>query len=104
MLIGVGFGFSIPTIIGSATHDLPADLSATGSAVVNSGRHISGVFGASLLVVILGKADVTEDPTRFYDLWRVAAALCAERPPDAERILNHVRRLRRPVQQTEGAR
>ena len=76
MLIGAGFGFAIPTIIGSATHDLPKELSATGSAVVNSGRQIGGVFGASLLVVILGHAEVTGDPTRFYDLWWVAAALC----------------------------
>jgi hypothetical protein len=48
-----------------------------GSAVVNSGRQIGGVFGASILVVILGKAEVTGDPSRFYDLWWVAAALCA---------------------------
>lgn len=77
ILIGFGFGFSIPTIIGSATHDLPPELSATGSAVVNSGRQIGGVFGASILVVILGKSEVTGDPSRFYDLWWVAAALCA---------------------------
>ena len=41
-LIGIGFGFSLPTIIGSATTDLPAKLSATGSAVVNSGRQVGG--------------------------------------------------------------
>ena len=77
ILIGIGFGFSMPTIIGSATVDLPPKMSATGSAVVNSGRQIGGVFGASILVVILGKAEVTGDPSRFYDLWWVAAALCA---------------------------
>ena len=77
IVIGIGFGFTIPTIIGSATHDLPPELSATGSAVVNSGRQVGGVFGASILVVILGNAEVTGDPNRFYDLWWVAAALCA---------------------------
>jgi len=77
ILIGIGFGFTMPTIIGSATVDLPPKMSATGSAVVNSGRQIGGVFGASILVVILGKAEVTGDPSRFYDLWWVAAALCA---------------------------
>jgi EmrB/QacA subfamily drug resistance transporter len=76
-LIGIGFGLSLPTIIGSATHDLPAKLSATGSAVVNSGRQIGGVFGTAILVVILGKAATTGDPTQYYDLWWVAAATCA---------------------------
>jgi EmrB/QacA subfamily drug resistance transporter len=76
-LIGFGFGFSIPTIIGSATHDLPAKLSATGSAVVNSGRQIGGVFGTAILVVVLGKAAVTGDVTQYYHLWWVAAAACA---------------------------
>jgi len=77
IVIGIGFGFSMPTIIGSAAHDLPPALSATGSAVVNSGRQVGGVFGASLLVVILGQAEVTGDPSRFYDLWWVATGLCA---------------------------
>ncbi len=77
LLIGIGFGFTIPTIIGSATVDLPPELSATGSAVINSGRQIGGVFGASILVVVLGKAEVTGDPSRFYVLWWIAAALCA---------------------------
>ena len=76
-MIGTGFGFSLPTIIGSATTDLPAKLSATGSAVVNSGRQIGGVFGTAILVVILGKAATTGDPTQYYHLLWVAAATCA---------------------------
>jgi MFS family permease len=76
-VIGFGLGFTVPTIIGSATVDLPPEQSATGSAVVNSGRQFGGVFGASILVVVLGKAEVTGDPSRFYELWWVAVALCA---------------------------
>ena len=76
-VIGIGLGLSLPTVIGSATHDLPAKLSATGSAVVNSGRQIGGVFGTALLVLILGNAAVTGDPTQYYHLWWVAAATCA---------------------------
>ena len=64
-VIGIGFGLSLPTIIGSATTDLPAKLSATGSAVVNSGRQVGGVFGTAILVVILGKAATTGDPTQL---------------------------------------
>ena len=77
LLIGVGFGFSMPTIIGSATHDLPAKSSATGSAVINSGRQVGGVFGTAILFVILGNAATTGDPTRYYHLWWVAVAACA---------------------------
>ena len=66
----------MPTIIGSATHDLPARLSATGSAVINSSRQIGGVFGAAIVVVVLGKAAVTGDSTQYYHLWWVAAAAC----------------------------
>jgi EmrB/QacA subfamily drug resistance transporter len=45
ILIGIGFGFTMPTIIGTATVDLPPKMSATGSAVVNSGRQIGYMFG-----------------------------------------------------------
>jgi EmrB/QacA subfamily drug resistance transporter len=76
ILIGIGFGFSMPTIMGSATHDLPAKLSATGSAVVNSGRQVGGIFGTSILVIVLGNATATGDPTQYYHLWWVAAAAC----------------------------
>ena len=38
---------------------------------------LRGVFGASILVVVLGKAEGTGDPSRFYELWWVAVALCA---------------------------
>ena len=75
--IGFGFGFAIPTIIGSATHDLPNELSASGSAVVNSGRQIGGVFGTAILVVVLGKAAVTGNHAQYYHLWWVAAVACA---------------------------
>jgi EmrB/QacA subfamily drug resistance transporter len=75
-LSGTGFGLSIPTIIGLATHDLPPKLSATGSAVVNSGRQVGGVFGTAILVLILGKAATNGNPAQYYHLWWVAAAIC----------------------------
>ena len=42
--------------------------------MVNSGRQFGGVFGASILVVVLGKAEVTGDPSRFHELWWIAVA------------------------------
>lgn len=77
LLSGSCIGIAVPTITSSATHDLPAELSATGSAVINSGRQMGAVFGASILVVILGAAEVIGAPSHFYRLWWVAAALCA---------------------------
>jgi MFS family permease len=76
LVIGIGFGFTVPTIIGSATVGLPRALSATGSAVVSSGRQIGGVLGTSILVLVLGKAEYSGSPGRFYELWWVAVILC----------------------------
>jgi hypothetical protein len=45
--------------------------------IFDGGRQFGGVFGAPILVVVLGKAQATGDPSRFYELWRVAVALCA---------------------------
>jgi len=45
--------------------------------LVNAARQFGGAFGASILVVVLGKAEVTRDPSRFYELWWAAVALCA---------------------------
>ena len=45
--------------------------------MVNGGRQVGGLFGTTILVVILGKAATTGDPTQYYHLWWVAAATCA---------------------------
>jgi EmrB/QacA subfamily drug resistance transporter len=51
---GVGVGLALPSILSSATADLPAHQSATGSAVVNMSRQIGMALGVSLLVAIIG--------------------------------------------------
>jgi hypothetical protein len=45
--------------------------------LVNGGRQVGGVFGTAILVLILGKAAETGDPTQYYHLRWVAAAGCA---------------------------
>ncbi|WP_232016937.1 DHA2 family efflux MFS transporter permease subunit [Gordonia insulae] len=51
---GIGVGLALPSILSSATADLPAHQSATGSAVVNMSRQIGMALGVSLLVAIVG--------------------------------------------------
>src|SRR4051794_15229526 len=51
---GIGVGFALPTILSAATADLPADRSATGSAVINMSRQVGTVLGVSVLVALLG--------------------------------------------------
>jgi EmrB/QacA subfamily drug resistance transporter len=57
LLTGMGVGLTLPTILSTATRDLPATRAATGSAVVNMSRQIGTVLGISVLVAILGTTD-----------------------------------------------
>ncbi|QKV97991.1 MFS transporter [Streptomyces sp. NA02950] len=67
---GAGVGFALPTILASATSDLPESRFSTGSAVVNMSRQIGSVLGISVLVAILG-TPLTYDETHraFVHAW-----------------------------------
>ncbi len=45
LIDGVGVGLALPTILASATADLPPARASTGSAVVNMSRQVSSVLG-----------------------------------------------------------
>jgi EmrB/QacA subfamily drug resistance transporter len=73
---GAGVGFALPTILSSATADLPQSRAATGSAVVNMSRQVGTVLGVSLLVAIIG-TPITYSAvhSNFQHAWWVMAAL-----------------------------
>lgn len=54
MIGGAGVGLALPSILSSATADLPAARAATGSAVVNMNRQIGTALGVSVLIAVLG--------------------------------------------------
>ncbi|MFW0797037.1 MFS transporter [Gordonia sp. CPCC 205515] len=81
---GIGVGLALPSILSSATAELPATQAATGSAVVNMSRQIGMALGVSLLVAILGTPiGFTAAHSAFQHAWwalavvAVGAALAA---------------------------
>jgi len=76
LLVGIGIGFTLPTILASATHDLPQDRASTGSAVINMARQIGFVLGVSVLVAILGTPTTYHAAhTAFVHGWWTIAAV-----------------------------
>jgi EmrB/QacA subfamily drug resistance transporter len=86
MVIGAGFGFALPTIIGAGTSSVAAHQTSTASAIVQMGRQIGSVLGVATLIIILGSNVATAGQlARFTDAWwgaggfALAAALAALR-------------------------
>lgn len=75
IIIGVGIGIAMPTLIGTATSDLaPAD-AAAGSAVVNTARQAGYAVGVAALVAILGNQAALHAGDAFQDGWIFVTAL-----------------------------
>ncbi|MBL1074682.1 MFS transporter [Nocardia sp. 2] len=79
IVVGIGVGFALPTLLATATVGLPAAWVATGSAVVNTSRQLGYVLGVSLLVAVLGSTAVPAEraETVFTRAWWVIAAVAA---------------------------
>jgi hypothetical protein len=73
---GIGAGLALPNILAGATKDLPLAQSATGSAVVNTGRQIGFALGVSLVVAVLGTpVGYPAAHVAFQHTWAASAAV-----------------------------
>jgi len=54
VILGTGLGFAMPTVVESATVDLPPGESGTGSAINATARQLGAVLATAVTAVILG--------------------------------------------------
>ena len=78
VMIGVGVGLTLPTIVASATSELPPENFATGSAVVNMLRQVGLAIGVAILIAVLGTHSGTHAVLdAFEHSWLVIGAVAA---------------------------
>ncbi|MEO6703771.1 MAG: DHA2 family efflux MFS transporter permease subunit [Jatrophihabitantaceae bacterium] len=77
LLGGTGVGLTLGTLIAAGVTALPAERSATGSAMVNAGRQIAAAVGVAILVSLIGVRVQPDSVTSFRLAWLVAAILSA---------------------------
>jgi EmrB/QacA subfamily drug resistance transporter len=78
MLIGVGVGLTLPTVMGAASGSLPPSSFATGGGVINMIRQTGMAIGVAVLVAIVGTpGSMAERVTAFQNAWWAMAAITA---------------------------
>jgi EmrB/QacA subfamily drug resistance transporter len=78
VMVGVGVGLTLPTMMASATSELPPENFATGSAVVNMLRQVGLAIGVAVLVAVLGTPTSAQGLLDAFDRsWLVIAAFAA---------------------------
>lgn len=75
LLVGIGYGLNQPNLLATATHDLPAHQSATGSGIITMARQIGYVIGISMLFAIAGSRHGAAAKDAYLHTWWVTAAL-----------------------------
>ncbi|HEU0165000.1 MAG TPA: MFS transporter [Thermomicrobiales bacterium] len=78
ILSGIGTGLAFSTMIASGSTALPANRSATGAAVLNTGRQIASAIGVAILVAALGNSALGPQSVHaFHVAWGISAVLVA---------------------------
>jgi MFS family permease len=78
LVVGAGVGLAFPTILSSATADLPPARTATGSAVITMSRQVGLVLGISIIVAVLGTSTTfARAHVAFQHGWWAIAAMSA---------------------------
>jgi hypothetical protein len=76
ILTGIGVGFTLPTMMATASSSLPPQSFATGSAVINMIRQTGLALGVAVLVAVLGTARSHPSSLEtFRHAWWITAAI-----------------------------
>jgi EmrB/QacA subfamily drug resistance transporter len=75
LLVGIGVGLTLPTLVAVATMSLPPERFATGSGVITTARQIGFTLGVAVLVAIVGVPDPGEAQLHAYRHGWIAAAI-----------------------------
>ena len=83
VLIGVGVGLALPTLMGVGMGSLPPSSFATGSGVINMIRQAGMAIGVAVLIAIIGGHGTFEQRHHAFQLgwWTMAAVLIASIAP-----------------------
>jgi hypothetical protein len=73
ILGGSGVGLALGTVIAAGVTSLPANRSATGSALINANRQIASALGVAILVTLLGQRVSAASLGDFRTGWILAA-------------------------------
>jgi EmrB/QacA subfamily drug resistance transporter len=77
LLVGIGVGLTLPTLIAVATTSLPPERFATGSGVITTARQIGFTLGVAIVVAIVGVPARGPAQLHAYRNGWIAAAIAA---------------------------
>lgn len=76
VLIGIGaWGMAVSMMNATAAETLTADNFSVGMAILQTGRQIGSIFGASLFFGLFGDPEPDQIVSRFHELWFLVASL-----------------------------